>query len=113
MHDRRRSEFVKRLSAAGWKALESVQLLLNSVVLDIRDAVAEGGYTESELAAVNSFQTRAEALWRLTLDTDPLMNPALLRERLEQLADLCSGPLDRFGPRIKRAISKANDLEKG
>ncbi len=112
MIDRRRSNFVKQLSGAGWNPRESVQLLLHSIVADIGDGVAKGAYSKEELEQVTAFRMELQKVWHLMHETDPQVDPALLKQRLESLRTQCKKkPLSAFGRRMKRAIAKAEMLK--
>ncbi|MFQ5549723.1 MAG: hypothetical protein ACE5FJ_00625 [Gemmatimonadales bacterium] len=110
MSDRRRSEYVKRLSVAGWGNLESVQLLLNSIAGDVADALARDEYDKADAEAAARFRGDVFALWQATLHTDPMIDPRLLKERLSALREKCVDPVARFAERLDRAVAKAEAL---
>jgi hypothetical protein len=106
---RRRSDRVKRLTIQGWKAHEAVQLLISSVVFDLRDAVQSGTLGEAA-EPVALFQRDVRLLYDALLSIDPVIEPAVLRGRLEALIAACTGPVAAYRPRLERALAKLETM---
>ena len=102
---RRRSDRVKRLTIQGWKAHEAIQLLVSSVVFDLRDAL-QSGTLGDEAEQVAAFQHDVKALYEALLSVDPIIEAATARQRLEALIAACTGPVEAYRPRLERALAK-------
>jgi hypothetical protein len=102
---RRRSDRVKRLTIEGWKTAEAAQLLVSSVVFDLRDALRGNTFgDDSESAA--ALQQSLWALYEAMISVDPMLPVADARQRLESIIPRCIGPLDLYRARLERARDK-------
>lgn len=111
MSESRRSEFVKRLSTVGLGTRESIQVLLGSIVYDIREQVIHRRFTDDDVDAVVAFHDEAEALWRDTIATDPPLEPREMITRLHSLLDACRGRLPQFEAKLERGLRNAERFE--
>ena len=111
MDQSRREDFLKRISTVGTGTREAVQMLLGSVVADLRDLVVGNAFTEDEFDVVQAFHDDAEHLWRLMLATTPPLEPAGMVAHLARMRDAATGPLAGFRTPLDRALEKARLFE--
>lgn len=105
MSPKRRSDAIRRISADGWKKSEAVEVILSSIVFDLRDLMRQkipGG----DAALVAHFFEETKKVFQLTLSVDPPMDPRILKDHLAALRGLANGPLLRFGERIDKALER-------
>lgn len=108
MSESRRSEFVRRLSSVGWGARESIQVLLAHVVTDVREAIVKKQYGDADMDEVVAFHDAAEQLWKDAIATNPPLERAALRRRLQELLQKAEHPaLAEFERRIERGVRMA------
>ncbi|HEY2824538.1 MAG TPA: hypothetical protein VGI83_03240 [Gemmatimonadales bacterium] len=108
MRPKRRSDAIRNISKDGWKKAEAVEVILSSIVFDVRDLMRQkipGG----DAALVAQFFEETKKVFQLTLSVDPPMDPKLLKARLEELRGLANGPLLRFGERLDKALERLVD----
>jgi hypothetical protein len=108
MSPKRRSDAIRRISKDGWKKSEAIEVILSSIVFDLRDLMRQkipGG----DAALVNSFFEEVKKVFQLTLIVDPPMDPTMLKQRIEGLRGLANGPLLRFGERLDKALEKLSE----
>jgi hypothetical protein len=82
-------------------------MMIGSVVMDVRDMVERGVFTDEEMDTVVTFHDLSEEFWRHTLVSNPPMQPLLLVAGLRQLRDSCVGPVAGFQPRLDQVLEKA------
>jgi hypothetical protein len=102
---KRRSDAVRSISKDGWKKAEAVEVVLSSIVFDVRDLMRQkipGG----DAALVSQFFEEAKKVFQASLSVDPPMDQKILVERLNGLRGLCTGPLMRFGERLDKALER-------
>lgn len=102
---RRRSDAIRTISKDGWKKAEAIEVILSSIVFDVRDLMRQkipGG----DQALVANFFEEVKKVFQLTLLVDPPMDPTQLKLRLEGLRGLANGPLLRFGERLDKALER-------
>jgi hypothetical protein len=107
MTETRRDRFLKRISSVGGGTRDAIQMLMGSIVLDLRDFVERGIFDEVEMDTAVAFHDEAEEFWRRTMQSKPPMDPLLMVSGLRQLGDGCIGPLVGFQPRLEQALEKA------
>jgi hypothetical protein len=105
--DSKRDAFLHRISTVGGGVREDIQMMLGSIVCDVRDMVERGVFREEEMDTIVVFHDQAEAFWRRTMATTPPMDPQLMVVGLRGLHKLCSEPLAGFVPRLDQAIERA------
>jgi len=103
----RRDKFLQRISSVGGGTRDAIQMLMGSIVLDLRDFVERGIIDEGEMDVAVTFHDEAEEFWRRTMQTKPPLEPLLMVSGLRQLCDGCVGPLVGFRPRLDQALKKA------
>jgi hypothetical protein len=111
MSDDLRAKFLNRISTVGWGARESVQTVLGLLVSDLRAQISESAFAEDDLQRAIRFHDTAEVLWRDALASDPPLEVAELRSRLDKLVGECSGPLMGSMPHLQRAREHAHSLD--
>ena len=102
---RRRSDAIRAISKDGWKKAEAIEVILSSIVFDVRDLMRQkipGG----DQALVANFFEEVKKVFQLTLIVDPPMSPEMLQQRLVNLRGLANGPLLRFGERLDKALDR-------
>lgn len=107
MDGSRRDKFLQRISTVGGGAREAIQMMLGSVVYDLRDMVERGVFTDEEMEAVVAFHDHTEEFWRRTMTTAPPMDPMLMVAGLRRLREDCTGPLAGYQVRLDQAVEKA------
>ena len=112
MGESRRSEFLKRLSTVGFGPREAIEVVLGSIVHDVREQTVHKRFEEGEMDAVVKFHDDAEHLWRDSEATDPPLPPGELKQRLAHLLDEAVGPLAQFSAKLERCLRNAEELEK-
>ena len=105
--DGKRDAFLHRISTVGGGVREDVQMMLGSIVCDVRDMVERGVFQEEEMDAVILFHDQTEAFWRRTMATSPPIDPQLMVAGLRKLRTLCTDPLAGFAPRLDQAVERA------
>jgi hypothetical protein len=105
--NRKREAFLHRISTVGGGVREDVQMMLGSIVCDLRDMVERGVFQEEEMDTVILFHDQTEAFWRRTMATSPPIDPQLMVAGLRRLRTLCSDPLAGFAPRLDHAVEQA------
>jgi hypothetical protein len=113
MGESKREEFIKRLSTVGVGARESIQIMLSTIVYDVREQVLHKRIAESEMDTVIAFHDEAEQLWQDAIATDPPIDPAELITRLKALLAQCLGPLGQFERKLEHGLRHAEALVKG
>ena len=108
----RRDRFLQRISTVGGGTREAIQMLLGGVVLDLRDMVERGIFSEEEMDVVVPFHDQIEEFWRHTMESNPPMEPLLMVAGLRRLRDGCVGPVAGFQPRLDQALEKATTFAK-
>lgn len=112
MTESRRDRFLQRISTVGGGTREAIQMLLGGIVLDLRDFVERGIFSEEELDVVVPFHDQIEEFWRHTMVSNPPMEPLLMVSGLRQLRDGCVGPIVGFQVRLDQALQKATVFAK-
>ncbi len=112
MGESRRSEFLKRLSTVGFGPREAIEVVLGSIVHDVREQAVHKRFKEDEMETVVKFHDDAEHLWRDSMATDPPIEPGELKQRLAQLLSEAAGPLGQFSAKLERCLRNAEELEK-
>ncbi len=107
MIESRRDRFLQRISTVGGGTREAIQMMVGGIVMDLRDMVERGMFTDEEMDAVVTFHDLSEEFWRQTLVSNPPIQPLLLVSGLRQLRDSCVGPVAGFQPRLDQALEKA------
>lgn len=107
MSETRRDRFLKRISTIGGGTRDQIQMMLGGMVLDLRDLVERGMFSDEEMAIVVPFHDKVEELWRNTIVSKPPMDPFLMAAGLRQLRAACVGPVAGFQPRLDQAVEKA------
>jgi len=110
--DNKRQAFLRRISTIGGGAREDVQMILGSIVCDLRDMVERAVFQEEEMDTVVAFHDQTEAFWRRTMATTPPLDPALMLAGLKRLRESCGEPLAGFAPRLDHAMERARLLAK-
>ena len=111
MGESRRSEFLKRLSTVGFGPREAIEVVLGSIVHDVREQAVHKHFKEEEMETVVKFHDDAEHLWRDSMATDPPIEPGELKQRLAQLNAEATGPLGQFNAKLERCLRNAEELE--
>jgi len=112
MGESRRSEFLERLSTVGFGPREAIEVVLASIVHDVREQVVHKRFEEEEMDAVVKFHDDSEHLWRDSMATDPPIKPGKLKQRLAQLLGEATGPLGQFNTKLERCLRNVEELEK-
>lgn len=105
--DSKREAFLHRISTVGGGVREDIQMMLGSIVCDVRDMVERGVFREDEMDDVIAFHDQAEALWRRAMATTPPMDPQLMAAGLRRLHEQCKDALAGFAPRLDHVIEAA------
>jgi len=105
--DSKREAFLHRISTVGGGVREDIQMMLGSVVCDVRDMVERGVLQEEDMDTVIVFHDQAEAFWRRAMATAPPLDPQLMVAGLRRLRALCTDALAGFAPRLDHAIEEA------
>jgi hypothetical protein len=108
----RRSQFHERLSTVGFGPREAIEVILGSIVHDVREQALHNRFEEGEMDGVITFHDAAEHLWLDTMATDPPLAAADLRARLQTLLEQCTGVLGQFHAKLERSLRNAQELEK-
>lgn len=87
-------------------------MLLGGIVIDLRDFVERGMFTDEEMDVVVRFHDRVEEFWRQTMVSNPPMQPLLMVSGLRHLRDGCVGPVAGFQLRLDQALEKATTFAK-
>ena len=112
MTETRRDRFLQRISTVGGGTRDAIQMLLGGVVIDLRDFVERGMFTDEEMDAVVTFHDQIEKFWRQTMVSNPPMEPLLMVSGLRHLRDSCVGPVAGFQLRLDQALKKAATFSK-
>jgi len=112
MGESRRSDFLKRLSTVGFGPREAIEVVLASIVHDVREQAVHKRFEEEEMETVVKFHDDAEHLWRDSMATDPPIEPGELKQRLAQLLSEATGPLGQFNTKLERCLRNVEELEK-
>ena len=112
MGESRRSDFLKRLSTVGFGPREAIEVVLASIVHDVREQAVHKRFEEDEMETVVKFHDDAEHLWRDAMATDPPIEPGELKQRLAQLLSEATGPLGQFNTKLERCLRNVEELEK-
>ena len=112
MGESRRSEFLKRLSTVGFGPREAIEVVLASIVHDVREQAVHKRFEEGEMETVVKFHDDAEHLWRDSMAIDPPIEPGELKQRLAQLLSEATGPLGQFNTKLERCLRNVEEMEK-
>lgn len=110
MGDTRRDKFLQRISTVGGGTREAIQMLLGSIVMDLRDFIERGMFAEEEMDNVVAFHDRVEEFWRNTIVSNPPMNATLMVNGLRSLREASIGPVLGFQVRLDQALQKAESF---
>jgi hypothetical protein len=110
MGSSRQSDFLKRLSTVGFGPREAIEVVLGSIVHDVREQAVHKRFKEDEMETVIRFHDDAEHLWRDSMATDPPIEPAELHSRCQRLLDEAIGPLGQFHSKLERCVRNAQEL---
>lgn len=112
MSTTRRDRFLQRISTVGGGTRDAIQMLLGGIVIDLRDLVERGIFSDEEMDSVVLFHDKIEEFWRHTMESNPPMEPLLMVSGLRQLRDSCVGPVAGFQLRLDQALEKATTFAK-
>jgi hypothetical protein len=107
----RRSQFHERLSTVGFGPREAIEVILGSIVHDVREQALHNRFEEDEMDSVIAFHDDAEHLWLDTMATDPPLAAEDLSTRLRALLNQCTGALAQFQAKLERSLRNAQELE--
>jgi hypothetical protein len=110
MPDSQRDRFLKRLSTVGAGLRQDIQLALAVLVTDLRELVIEGALPDDDVAATVALHDQVEALWQATLASNPPLRPDELHDRMVEVRQGCTGPIEGYGLRLDAVIAKARAL---
>ena len=105
--DSKREAFLHRISTVGGGAREDIQMMLGSIVYDVRDMVERGVFQEDEMDSVVVFHDQTEAFWQRSMATTPPMDPQLMVAGLRRLRGMCVDALAGFALRLDQAVERA------
>lgn len=112
MSETRRDRFLQRISTVGGGTRDAIQMLLGGIVIDLRDFVERGIFTDEEMDTVVPFHDKVEEFWRHTMVSNPPMEPLLMVSGLKHLRASCVGPVAGFQLRLDQALDKATTFAK-
>jgi hypothetical protein len=85
-------------------APRSAQVVLDGIIYDLGDLIAERGVRTEEMIRIAGFFESAKALWLATAAArEPMPNP-VLAHRLRVLIDICPPELKAYGDRLGLAV---------
>ena len=110
MTNTRRDKFLQRISTVGGGTREAIQMLIGGIVMDVRDFVERGIFSEEEMDTVVDFHDRVEEFWRDTLVSNPPIPAKELVKQLRSLREITIGPVQSFQLRVDQALLKAESF---
>jgi hypothetical protein len=96
--------------SSGEQGPGSAQLVLDSIIHDLEELIAQRGVRTEEMIRIAGFFESAKALWLATAEGREQMPGVVLSHRLRVLIDICPPELKEYGERLALAAQILDEV---